>query len=249
MGRAPNAEPLAVFISVGATMPRERGGWAGEGVSLGPSSLPHVHKGCCCQCLARCSGGKQGGDSRLCLGTAGLTAATSPCRRRRRHRCCLRCLKSPRATRAALRPAAPITPPPARQKQGAVAPAAGAAPGGLLCLTARAESSRAHTLCSPCPHPCALPSSCSPSGCPQLPALLTRVCSAPTQVQAWNWGPVARVGWCWPGKVQLVQRHPSMEDVLQTVPGLCERAVPGRLLCSVLSLHGTHPTGQPEDPL
>lgn len=40
-----------------------------------------------------------------------------------------------------------------------------------------------------------------------------------------------------------------MEDVLQPEPGLCEGAVPGRLLCSVLSLHGTHPTGQPEDPL
>lgn len=70
---------LCLFLWV-PQCPGNGGGWAGQGVSLGPSSLPHVHKGCCCQCLARCSGGKQGGDSRLCLGTAGLTAAASPCR-------------------------------------------------------------------------------------------------------------------------------------------------------------------------
>lgn len=156
-------------------------------------------------------------------------AVTTLCWWSQLHQSHQRCLKSLIATWAALRPAAPITPPPARkQKRGM-------------------EVHLCHT---------PLPSLCRPPGGSWLPALLTRVGSTPTQVQARNWGSVARVGWCWPGEVQLVQRHPSMEDVLPTE--LCELAVPGPGPCPHhtgtrgmlrADTHGTHPTGQPEDPL
>lgn len=134
------------------------------------------------------------------------------------------------ATWAALRPAAPITPPPARkQKWGMVV----------------------HLFHVP------LPSFCRPPGGSWLPALLTRVGSTSTQVQARNWGPVARVGWCWPGEVQLVQRHPSMEDVLPTelcVSWLClaQACVPTSTATRAMlrvDMCGTHSTGQPKDPL
>lgn len=98
---------------------------------------------------------------------------------------------------------------------------------------------------------------CRPPGGSWLPALLTRVGSTSTQVQAWNWGPVARVGWRWPRKVQLVQRHPSMEDVLPTelcVSWLClaQACVPastGTRAMLRVDMHDTHSTRQPKDPL
>lgn len=154
-------------------------------------------------------------------------AVTTLCWWSQLHQSHQRCLKSLIATWAALRPAAPITPPPARkQKRGM-------------------EVHLCHT---------PLPSLCRPPGGSWLPALLTRVGSTPTQVQARNWGSVARVGWCWPGEVQLVQRHPSMEDVLPTelcVSWLClaQARVPTTLApegCSELTHTVPTPPGSPK---
>ena len=102
--RAGSSHVFKVTVAAGSTR---------DPVSLRPPAL----RGCCCPAVP---GEASWGPAGLCMGSTRLAAATTLHRRSRCHHCHQRRLKSSRATRAALRPAAPITPPPAREQKWGV---------------------------------------------------------------------------------------------------------------------------------